>query len=213
MFTFTALPDRLRSDRGLIIGYGNTLRGDDQVGVLLAETLEQALQARFEIISEGVNPVQVVATPQLLPELAAPIATVDWVIFLDAIGCHPELAPDTATIKTADTAIPEMPPATSTTGLMPELAMGFTSEFTQTASNVFSIHVQALQPSATHLDPHTSSPEALLGLAYAVFGQCPTQAWLVGIPAMDFSLGASCSEVAIAGMVQAWQWLAEWLKA
>ncbi|MGV2389201.1 MAG UNVERIFIED_CONTAM: hydrogenase maturation protease [Microcystis novacekii LVE1205-3] len=59
----------------LLIGYGNTLRNDDGVGVRIAE-----------IIAEGVKPhVQVIATHQLTPELAADIADASLVIFVDAV--------------------------------------------------------------------------------------------------------------------------------
>jgi len=58
----------------LVIGYGNTLRGDDGVGYRAAETVD------------GWQLPQVEAwhCHQLTPELAAAIAEVDRVIFVDA---------------------------------------------------------------------------------------------------------------------------------
>jgi hydrogenase maturation protease len=58
----------------LIIGYGNTLRGDDAVGFRVAEALEKC------------DSHQIKALPchQLTPELAADIAEADQVIFVDA---------------------------------------------------------------------------------------------------------------------------------
>jgi hydrogenase maturation protease len=59
----------------LLIGYGNTLRNDDGVGVRVAEIIEQ----------ENLPNVQVISTHQLTPELAADIADSSLVIFVDAI--------------------------------------------------------------------------------------------------------------------------------
>ena len=58
----------------LVIGYGNTLRGDDGVGPCVAETIEQ-LQ---------LPGVRTLACPMLTPELADPIARAEKVIFVDA---------------------------------------------------------------------------------------------------------------------------------
>lgn len=58
----------------LIIGYGNTLRSDDGVGYKIAETVE----------SWELPGVLSVAVHQLTPELAAEIAQVQQVIFVDA---------------------------------------------------------------------------------------------------------------------------------
>lgn len=58
----------------LIIGYGNTLRGDDGVGRYLAE----------EIAQQNWPHCRVISTHQLTPELAEAVAAVDRVIFIDA---------------------------------------------------------------------------------------------------------------------------------
>lgn len=58
----------------LVIGYGNTLRGDDGVGY----------RAAAEISRWNVPNVYVTAVPQLTPELASQIAGADRVFFLDA---------------------------------------------------------------------------------------------------------------------------------
>jgi hydrogenase maturation protease len=58
----------------LVVGYGNTLRGDDGVGYLMAE---QA--ATWELPN-----VTTIACHQLTPELAANMAECDRVIFIDA---------------------------------------------------------------------------------------------------------------------------------
>jgi hydrogenase maturation protease len=58
----------------LVIGYGNTLRGDDGVGYQVAEAV-----AAWQIPQ-----VRSLAVHQLLPELAEAIAAVDTVVFVDA---------------------------------------------------------------------------------------------------------------------------------
>lgn len=58
----------------LVIGYGNTLRGDDGVGPRVADAVE-ALH---------LPGVRTLVCQQLSPEHAAPIALADTVIFVDA---------------------------------------------------------------------------------------------------------------------------------
>jgi len=58
----------------LVIGYGNTLRGDDAVGYEVAEA----------IATWNLPHVQALAVHQLTPELAEAIAPVSTVIFIDA---------------------------------------------------------------------------------------------------------------------------------
>ena len=62
------LPDKL------IIGYGNSLRSDDSIGIRIAEI----------VASWHLPQVRSLALPQLTPELAADLAQVDLVIFVDA---------------------------------------------------------------------------------------------------------------------------------
>lgn len=59
----------------LVIGYGNSLRGDDGVGIAVAEQLNEMLQN---------SPVSVLACQQLTPELASEISKADCVIIIDA---------------------------------------------------------------------------------------------------------------------------------
>ena len=58
----------------LVIGYGNTLRGDDGVGPKVAEAMEEL----------GLPGVQVLVCHQLSPEHAEPISQARGVIFVDA---------------------------------------------------------------------------------------------------------------------------------
>ncbi len=58
----------------LVIGYGNTLRSDDGIGVRVAEI----------VASWHLPEVRSLSRQQLTPELAADLAEVDLVIFVDA---------------------------------------------------------------------------------------------------------------------------------
>ena len=60
----------------LVIGYGNTMRSDDAVGVHAAHTLEEAFRDE--------PGVRVIAAHQLTPELVEEIAEARFVLFLDA---------------------------------------------------------------------------------------------------------------------------------
>src|SRR5262245_60058046 len=61
----------------LVIGYGNTLRGDDGVGPGVAAAVA------------GWRGLRALAVHQLTPELAEPIAAADAVVFVDAYTAHP----------------------------------------------------------------------------------------------------------------------------
>jgi hydrogenase maturation protease len=64
----------------LVIGYGNTLRGDDGVGPRVAEAIEQL----------ALPGVRTLVCPMLTPELADPIARAHTVIFVDAAVDAPQ---------------------------------------------------------------------------------------------------------------------------
>jgi hydrogenase maturation protease len=66
--------------RVLIVAYGNTLRGDDGVGWIVADDLRRRLAS---------PEVEVLQLLQLLPELAESVSHVDTVIFVDA-SCEGE---------------------------------------------------------------------------------------------------------------------------
>lgn len=68
------MKDDTAGDAVLIIGYGNTLRGDDGVGRRLAEELAERKLPR--ICTRSVH--------QLVPELAEDLAACGAVIFIDA---------------------------------------------------------------------------------------------------------------------------------
>lgn len=66
--------------RSLIIGYGNTLRGDDGVGPVVAEWVGRIVDA---------GRTRVLVRHQLTPELAEDVAAADRVIFVDAAADEP----------------------------------------------------------------------------------------------------------------------------
>ena len=69
------MPHTLNTLNTLIVGYGNTLRGDDGAGCVAAELLRDRIHCpEIEILSQ----------PQLLPELMEPISRAARVIFIDA---------------------------------------------------------------------------------------------------------------------------------
>ena len=63
----------MAAPRALLIGYGNTLRGDDAIGPLAVERLRGLLPE-----------AECVSCHQLGPELAGQMAAFDLVLFLDA---------------------------------------------------------------------------------------------------------------------------------
>jgi hydrogenase maturation protease len=67
--------------RVLIIGFGNTLRGDDAIGVIVAE--------RLASFADG-HEVVVLSQPVLTPELAMDVGSATLVIFLDAALSGPD---------------------------------------------------------------------------------------------------------------------------
>jgi hydrogenase maturation protease len=71
--------------RLLVIGYGNSLRGDDGAGRAAAERVERLLAC---------DAVSVLSVHQLTPELAEPISRAGRVVFVDACV---ETAPGTVT--------------------------------------------------------------------------------------------------------------------
>ena len=60
--------------RSLVIGYGNSLRSDDGIGIKVAQT----------VTGWRLQKVQSLARHQLTPELAAELTQVDLAIFVDA---------------------------------------------------------------------------------------------------------------------------------
>jgi hydrogenase maturation protease len=141
----------------LVIGYGNTLRGDDGVGYLVAET----------VAGWQVPTLRSLAVHQLLPELAEVMAEVDIVIFVDAIRIGD---PTSAKI--------------------------------------------AFEPLSTEGDAtigtHRFSPQSLLSLSQQLYNANPV-AYLLTIPAIDFTLGNPLSAIACLGKEAALDYLKSFL--
>jgi hydrogenase maturation protease len=135
--------NRTAERRVLLIGYGNTLRGDDGVGQHLA----------LAVSTWNVPGLSAMSVHQLTDELAEPIAKAELVIFVDAKIAAPSDLVEIQPLQSSDT-----------------------------ASNI----------------GHTSDPRCLLALADAVYGRQPA-AWLVTVPAVDFSVRDGLSAVASRG--------------
>ncbi|WP_320178377.1 hydrogenase maturation protease [Roseovarius pacificus] len=71
----------LKSLKTLLIGFGNTLRGDDGLGPVVAERFRAQLSER---LGGAAANLRIIAAPQLMPEHAADLAQVDRAIFVDA---------------------------------------------------------------------------------------------------------------------------------
>ncbi|MBI2513454.1 MAG: hydrogenase maturation protease [Opitutae bacterium] len=149
---FQPQPSGAARARLLVIGYGNTLFGDDGLGQLIAQ----------HVADWAVPGVLALARHELTPELAYDIAASDEVIFVDA--------------------------ALHTDGV------------------VF-VPVPAAPPEREGLD-HALTPAALLALARTAFGRAPRFAWQLLVPARDFTLGNSLSEVARDGLSRALEGIA-----
>jgi hydrogenase maturation protease len=141
----------------LVIGYGSTLRGDDRVGYQVAETVGEW----------QLSQVRSIAVHQLLPELAADIAEVEIVVFVDAVVAIDSPTPD----------------------------ITITPIFAGDDEN-FSTHI--------------ITPQLLLGMTQKLYGAIPV-AYLLTIPAIDFTLGATLSSIASQGKDLALDYLKCWL--
>lgn len=127
----------------LVIGYGNTLRGDDGVGYQVAEAV-----AEWQLPG-----VRSRAVHQLLPELAEAMAEVKTVVFVDAVVGNDSVA----------------------------------------LSTPLEIKIQPVRAKKeASLRSHLFSPEILLILTKQLYGVTP-KAYLLTIPAFDFSLGTTLS--------------------
>ncbi len=79
--------------RGLVIGYGNPLRGDDGFGRLAAELVS----------AHGLD-IAVIVTHQLGPELAVALSEAEYVVFLDARRAGEAMADEAGTLRAATVA-------------------------------------------------------------------------------------------------------------
>lgn len=135
----------------LVIGYGNTLRGDDGVGPRVAEAVG----------SLGLPGVHTLICPLLTPELAEPISRAGTVIFVDAAVDAPgevqwrQLEPNETSQIMAHAADPRtmlalardvfghVPQAWWLT--VPAVDLGFSEEFSPAAQRDFGVAVKKIQ--------------------------------------------------------------------
>jgi hydrogenase maturation protease len=155
----------------LAIGYGNTLRGDDGVGPLVAERLA----------AQNLPNLESLAVPQLMPELAADMAQVEIVLFIDA--CVGEGNRNQSPPELGDLGSNCKKVATSPISFQPLIKPLFPA------------------PSVIRLD-HAWSPSVLLHLSKTLYGANPS-AYQILIPVVQFDYGATLSAIARNGMNQA----------
>jgi hydrogenase maturation protease len=135
----------------LVIGYGNTLRGDDGVGPRVAEAVGNL----------GLPGVRTLICPLLTPELADPISRVEKVIFVDAAVDSPQevqwrkLQPNESSQLMAHAADPctmlalardvfgHVPQAWWLT--IPAVDLGFHEEFSPAVKRDFDVAVKKIQ--------------------------------------------------------------------
>ena len=125
--------------KNLVIGYGNSLRSDDGIGIRIAE-----------IVADWQLPeVRSLCLHQLTPELAADLATVDLVIFVDA-----------REISNTDNIQLTYSPASLLSG-------SFVKLHSLTPLN------------STEFRSHFSDPTTILALTQAIYGKCPQAWWVI----------------------------------
>jgi hydrogenase maturation protease len=130
--------------RSLVIGYGNTLRSDDGSGVRVAEA----------VAGWRLPGVAALCVQQLVPEIAARLAGIDLVVFVDA----------------------------------------------QLAGVGDGISISRIQPApSVRPGSHIGDPRSLLTMSRVLYGRRP-DAWLIGIPAVDLSIGETLSATAARGI-------------
>src|SRR5208282_3340787 len=139
----------------LVIGYGNTLRGDDGVGPRVAEAVD-ALH---------LPGVRTLACQQLTPEHAAPVSLSKTVIFVDAIVNGGDKWKATSEARTWVAASGE-----KSCHLPPDRRH---------------VQWRKLEPNeSSQLMAHAADPRTILALARDVFGHLP-RAWWLTIPVVN----------------------------
>jgi hydrogenase maturation protease len=185
------------SARVLIIGYGNSLRSDDAAGIKVAETI-----ATWQLPH-----VRSLAVHQLTPELAAELAAVELVIFVDAcVFNHHDLAnhsssgdpehPDRSSNSEAGRSIADQnDPTTQHLSTMLDSAIVQVIPLAAIANNEINSHLGATVG-------HVADPLGLLALSKLVYGRLPI-AWQILIPALNFEFGDRLSPLTQQGVNQA----------
>jgi Ni,Fe-hydrogenase maturation factor len=157
----------------LVIGYGNTLRGDDGVGPRVAEAVEQL----------HLPGVRTLVCPMLTPELADPIARAGRVVFVDAI------------VNTGDQW------RVTSDGKTWQATSGEKSG--HPSADTSHVQWRKLEPGeSSQLMAHAADPRTMLALARDVFGRAP-QAWWLTIPAVKLDFDETLTPSAQRGLAEA----------
>ena len=157
----------------LVIGYGNTLRGDDGVGPRVVEAIE-ALH---------LPDVRTLICQQLSPEHAEPVSQARTVIFVDAIVNTGDKWQVTSDGKTWQ----------ATSG----------GESCHPPPDTCHVQWRKLEPNdSSQLMAHAADPRTLLALARDVFGHAP-EAWWLTIPAVKLGFSEELSPEAQRGFAEA----------
>lgn len=158
----------------LVIGYGNALRGDDGAGPCAA----LRVGARREGGRWG-GALRTLAVHQLLPELVDDIAGAGRVVFIDAYAAdEANEANEADEMNAANEAAPLRIDAVEA------VEVGEVGDAVEGRA-------EAGWPAGLRA-AHASSPAALLTLCARLYASVPP-AWVVGIPAYDFTPGAAIS--------------------
>lgn len=163
-----------RSDKVLVIGYGNDLRGDDGAGRMVADR-----------IAEWEDPaVSAVSAHQLGPEFAIDIAASRMTIFVDAFpACQPVARLIArAGVDGEDSQAKRLALVAATPG----------------HPLLLRLHPVDSNPALGH----SPTPSMLLTLARALYGRSP-RTYLVGIPAMNLEFGDAISADTRAAVAEA----------
>jgi Ni,Fe-hydrogenase maturation factor len=175
----------------LVIGYGNDLRGDDGAGPRVAELVR----------GWRLPGLTAIAVRQLTPELAEPLASAEFALFVDA------RPPD----GTEDVRVEPLAwgPNDNTFQIQDEGSGNHDASKTRTQEATQTIFEPSylrgyLKGNRPHYGAlgHSGDPAALLAFAEVLYGACPA-AWLLTLPSASFELGADHSGVAARGVANA----------
>ncbi len=157
----------------LVIGYGNTLRGDDGVGPRVAEAVEKL----------NLPGVRTLVCQQLSPECADPVSRARTVVFVDAVvntGDNRQVTGDGETWEAIGGEKSCHPPP-----------------------DTCHVQWRKLEPGeSSQLMAHAADPRTLLALARDVFGHAPL-AWWLTIPAVKLEFSETLTPEAQRGFEEA----------
>jgi Ni,Fe-hydrogenase maturation factor len=157
----------------LVIGYGNTLRGDDGVGPRVAEAIEKL----------KLPGVRTFICQQLSPEYADPVSRAHTVVFVDAIVNTGDKWQVTSDGKTWQ----------ATSG----------EKSCHPSPDTCHVQLRKLEPGeSSQLMAHAADPRTMLALARDVFGHAP-EAWWLTIPAVKLDFSETLTPEAQRGFAEA----------